>query len=104
MLKASCYLRSRLKLPIGRGEPRTMSAWPIPLRGSTEVIDLDPPAGDPAEADGEPTTSTETRASEKQLALTKRASPAGISCRSYGGTIASIQKRLRTSALEEMPR
>ena len=81
-----------------------MSVWPIPLRGSAKVIDLDPPIGDPAEADGAPTTNTETRAGEKQVVLTKRASSDGITCRSYGGTIASIQKRLRTAAVKEMPR
>ena len=81
-----------------------MSVWPIPLRGSVKVMDLDPPAGDPADVDGEPTTNTKTRVGEKQVVLTKRTSPEGISCRSYGGTIASIQKRLRTSAWKEMPR
>ena len=81
-----------------------MTTWLIPLRGSTEVIDLDPPAGGLAVTDDKPVTSSESRASEQQLALTKHVNPSGSSYRSYGGTIAGIQKRLRTSALAEAPR
>ena len=81
-----------------------MTTWLIPLRGSTEVIDLDPPAGDLAVTGDEPATSFESQACEQHLAPTKRVSPSGSSYRSYGGTSASIQKRLRTPALDDAPR
>ena len=81
-----------------------MTTWLIPLRGSTEVIDLDPPAGDLAVTGDKPATSFESQACEQHLAPTKHVSPSGSSYRSYGGTIAGIQKRLRTSALAEAPR
>ena len=80
-----------------------MTTWLIPLRGSTEVIDLDPPAGDLAATGDEPATSFELQACEQQLAPAKRVSPSGTSYRSYGGTFASIQKRLRTPALDDAP-
>ena len=81
-----------------------MTTWLTPLRGSTEVIDLDPPVGGLAVTDDKPVTSSEPRPREQQPALTKHVNPPGSTYRSYGGTIASMQKRLRTSTLAESPR
>ena len=81
-----------------------MTAWLISLRGSTEVIDLDPPVDGLAVTDDKPAASSEPRPREQQPALTKHVNPPGSTYRSYGGTAASMQKRLRTSTLAEAPR
>jgi hypothetical protein len=78
-----------------------MTTWLIPLRGSTEVIDLDPPAGDLAVSGDEPATCGKSQACEQQLAPAKPVSQSGTTYRSYGGTSAAIRKRLRTPALDE---
>jgi hypothetical protein len=78
-----------------------MTTWLTPLRGSTEVIDLDPPAGDLAVSGDEPATCGKSQACEQQLAPAKPVSQSGTTYRSYGGTSAAIRKRLRTPASDE---
>ena len=80
-----------------------MATWLIPLRGSTEVIDLDAPSVYVVATVDKPMITLELQASKQQPALTKHVNPPGSSYRSYGGTIASMQKRLRSPALAETP-
>ena len=89
--------------------PGAMATWPIPLRGSTEVLDLDPPSGDLEVADVKPMSKAtpEPQPKAQQPAPTKHTSSPGITYRSYGGTVAWMQKRLRTelnSGAAESPR
>jgi hypothetical protein len=79
-----------------------MATWPISLRGSTVVIDLDPPSGDLAVSRDEPATGGKPQACEQQLAPAKPVSQSGTTYRSYGGTPAAIRKRLRTPASDEV--
>ena len=93
-----------LKLSIGQIAPRIMTTWLISLRGSTEVMDLDPPGDGLAATDDKPTASSEPRLKAQQPAPTKHPNPPGSTYRSFGGTAAWMQKRLKNSTLAESPR
>ena len=67
-------------------------------------MDLDPPADNRAATDVKPTASSEPRPKAQQPTPTKQVNPHGSTYRSFGGTAAWMQKRVRTSTLAESPR
>ena len=80
-----------------------MATWPIPLRRSTEVLDLDPASGDQEVANLDPKVAVNITTwllpKPPVPAPTKSTSPPGMTYRSYGGSKAWTEKRTRTSPI-----
>ena len=80
-----------------------MSTWPTPLRRSTEVLDVGLTSSDQEVANLDPKVAVNITTwllpKPPVPAPTKSTSPPGMTCRSYGGSKAWIEKRTRTSPI-----